>query len=341
MEHTTEYDWMLSEIRLFPYGFIPEHWLACDGQTLHRNEFLALFGLIGYSFGGSGNIFNLPDLRGRVLLHRGNGYEVGKGGGEKEHVLTPREMAAHKHLAVGSSKPSDDFTPKHNFWPRDKPYRTDSNTKLNESCIGTAGKDRPHENMAPYLSLTYCIAIDGNYPSSLPEEYIGTIKTFGTLPTNPYQWEPCDGRELSIHQYTRLFSVIGTKYGGNGTTTFKLPDLRGRATLSKGKGEGLSQYEVGQSGGAAQVTLTEVQLPAHQHLPSGKIQGGNADAGTGVVWANGHGEVNGFATEPGTSPVMNPGAIGIAGENAAHNNMMPYQVVTHYIAVDGIVPPRQ
>jgi microcystin-dependent protein len=335
----SSYQPTLGEIKSFAFGFAPKNWARCEGQSLSANQNHALFSLIGFTYGGSGDTFKLPDLRGRVLLHTGNGYDVAKGGGEETHVLTLREMAAHKHRAMASSKASDEPTPKHNYWPREKPYRTDTNTKLNESAIGKTGGDKPHDNMAPFLSVNYCIALVGIFPThTVSEDYVGTIKTFPYLKPFDNPWAVCDGRELSISQYRGLFSVIGNHYGGNGQTTFRLPDLRGKAALGQGKGEGLSRYQVGDTGGAAQVTLTEDQLPPHQHAPNGKDGGNTPNANDLMVWANGSN--NGFATEKGTGPLLHPGALDVAGESASHNNMMPYQVGMYIIAIDGELPPR-
>ncbi|MET0392917.1 MAG: tail fiber protein [Chitinophagaceae bacterium] len=334
--------WMMSEIRLFPFGFAPRGWVRCQGQVLLVNDYPALFALIGYTFGGSGGTFHLPDLRGRVLLHTNNDYRVGQAGGEEAHVLTAKEMAAHRHRAMGSSKPSDENNPKHNFWPRDKPYRTDTNVKLHKEALGRAGGDKPHDNMAPFLSLNYCIALTGRYPSnSVDEDYMGTIKAFPFLRPIGYPWAVCDGSELPIAQHTKLFSILGNRYGGDGTRTFRLPDLRGKATLSQGKGEGLSRYQVGDTGGAAKVALTEDQLPPHQHTPGGKIIADGPNANENAVWANSRVEnFNGFATEKGTGPLLHPNALDVEGESAPHNNMMPYLPMMFIIAVEGIDPPR-
>ncbi|MET0392920.1 MAG: tail fiber protein [Chitinophagaceae bacterium] len=336
---TDAHEWSLGEIRALPYDFAPAQWVFCDGQSMHVNENQSLFSLIGYTYGGSGPIFKLPDLRGKALLHAGNGYEVGKGGGESNHRLVIKEMAAHKHLPVASSKPSDEGNPKHNYWPRDKPYRDDNNTRLHPDALKKAGEDQPHDNMAPYLSLHYCIAVDGDFPvPTIMEDYTGAIKPFPMGRVFEFPWFPCDGRYLPATQFPDLYKVIGNKYGGD-STMFRVPDLGGRVMIGQGKGEGLSRYQAGDKGGAAEVALTEAQLPAHQHVPSAKIEGSFVSANNTAVWANGAGKNTlGFATEPGTSPVMHSGTIGVEGEGAPHNNMMPYQVVLFSINVKGIMP---
>jgi len=329
------------EIRLFPYDFPPAGWLFCDGQELSTGDYEPLFYRIGYIFGGSGDTFRVPDLRGRVLLHPGEGYAFAQPGGESEHGLSLTEMASHKHLAIASSEKGNEPTPKHNFWARDKPYSTGQNIKLSESALGKTGEGQPHDNMAPFLSLNYCIALYGRSSDLLDDDFIGMIRML------PYQnsfrdWEVCEGRELSVSQYEGLHQVIGNAYGGNGNTTFKLPDLRGRAVLGQGKGEGLSRYKLGDTGGVTQVTLTEAQLPAHTHDAIGKIEANTIEPRDNSVWANGVSptQITSFATDKGTGPVMNPGALSVTGESAPHNNMMPYQVFNFIIALDGLIPER-
>lgn len=329
------------EIRIFAFDFAPKEWAICDGRELAISEYEALFNQIGHTFGGTEYTFNLPDLRGRVLLHPGAGYAFGLSGGESGHALSLKEMAVHKHMAIASSEKGNEATPKHNFWSRDKPYRTDQNTKLNESAIGTTGEGQPHDNMAPFLSLNYCISLYGFFLTELDDDLVGFMRVMPVRFPFP-DWEFCEGGELAVSQYKDLHDVIGNAYGGDGSTTFKLPDLRGRAMLGQGKGEGLSRYKLGDTGGASEVRLTEDQLPAHTHDAIGKITANASEPSDKMVWANGVGDnqIPTYATDKGTGPVMNPGAISVAGEGGAHNNMMPYQTLHFLIAVDGTPPER-
>lgn len=130
--------------------------------------------------------------------------------------------------------------------------------------IGTTGNGQPVSIIQPYLAVNYCIALEGLYPSRNWEPFIGTIGIFG-FNFAPRGWAQCDGQLLAINQYTALFSLVGTYYGGDGRTTFGLPDLRGRVALHEGQGPGLSPYQIGQKGGAEQVTLTIPNLPSHSH----------------------------------------------------------------------------
>ena len=102
------------------------------------------------------------------------------------------------------------------------------------------------------------------------EGYLAQIM-FMALNFTPRNWAPCDGRLISIASNTALFSLLGTTYGGNGTTTFALPDLRGRVPVGQGSGPGLSPYSLGQMGGVETVTLTTTQIPSHTHAPDGRL----------------------------------------------------------------------
>lgn len=160
----------------------------------------------------------------------------------------------------------------------------------------------------------------------------------------PVGFALCDGQILSIASNTALFSILGTTYGGNGTTNFALPDLRGRTGIGFGQGPGLSNYGLGQVSGTENVTLIQSQMPAHNHAVQSNSGDGtqvspvnNYFAGPGadrdLFWYN-------AATTPPTTVNMNPNAVGLSGGNQPHNNMQPYQVVNFCIAIQGIFPAR-
>lgn len=131
--------------------------------------------------------------------------------------------------------------------------------------ISPAGGGQPIDNRQPYLAMNYCIAVYGIFPSRNGlEPYIGEIQLFG-FNFNPRDYLPCDGQLLPIAQNTALFSLLGTLYGGNGITTFALPDLRGRVPIHYGQGAGLQNYSVGQTGGTETITIQNSQMPSHTH----------------------------------------------------------------------------
>jgi microcystin-dependent protein len=181
----------------------------------------------------------------------------------------------------------------------------------------------------------------------MADPFLGEIRIF---PFNfaPQGWELCNGQLLSISQNTALFSLIGTFYGGDGQTTFALPNLQSRVAIHQGQGNGLSSYELGQVGGAENVTITANQMPAHNHLVncdgSATGRGGNVfGVGTGGTPANNiPGLTPSHATYSNNSAnaTMNPAMIQTAGGNQSHTNIQPYLVLNFCIAMQGIFPSR-
>lgn len=173
---------------------------------------------------------------------------------------------------------------------------------------------------------------------SAQEYYIGEIRMFaGNFA--PTGWAKCEGQLLSIAQNTALFSILGTTYGGDGQTTFALPDLRGRAPIHYGQGPGLSNYVIGQQGGTETTTLTVNNLPAHNHSINGIVEDGNSASPTGNFPA-GTKLLDPEYSNSGTVTPMNANMAGYTGGNAPVNNMQPYLTVTYIIALYGIYPSQ-
>ena len=177
--------------------------------------------------------------------------------------------------------------------------------------------------------------------------FLGQISMFGGN-FAPRNWAFCNGQLLSIAQNTALFSLLGTTYGGDGITTFALPDLRSRLPLDWGQGPGLSNYQLGQAAGSQSVTLNVTQMPAHIHMLIATTATANATAvGNTVIpgAAAGDSAPLFYAAQqqglPPPAPVpLDPGACGLAGGNQAHNNLMPSLCITFIIALQGIFPSR-
>jgi microcystin-dependent protein len=136
--------------------------------------------------------------------------------------------------------------------------------------------------------------------------------------------------------------LLGTSYGGNGQSTFALPDLQGCAGLNFGQGNGLTDRFLGETGGDSIVTLTINQIPAHTHTAKARNGGGKADPGNNSFGTAGTQlpAPNFFVTTPGTPVNMNPLALSLTGQSLPHNNWMPYLVINFCIALQGIFPPR-
>ncbi len=148
----------------------------------------------------------------------------------------------------------------------------------------------------------------------------------------------CNGQLLPISQFTALFELIGTTYGGDGVQTFAVPDLRGRVPIGQGQGLGLSNKIIGQSAGEEQVTLTVNQLPGHTHQATGSSAAGNTVSPSGAYWALGP-RLNLYSSA--TSLVaMNPATTTQVGGNQPHDNVKPYLALNYEIWVEGIFPSR-
>jgi microcystin-dependent protein len=154
----------------------------------------------------------------------------------------------------------------------------------------------------------------------------------------PKGWALCNGQILLIAQNTALFSLLGNNFGGDGKNTFGLPNLQGRAAICAGQGTGLSNYNVGQIGGADWATVSLSQLPAHSHGAIAFGRAGDTNSPSGADWARAATDTPyGSATPPGT---MSTAATSSAGGGQAHDNRQPYLVLNYIIALEGIFPPR-
>ena len=156
----------------------------------------------------------------------------------------------------------------------------------------------------------------------------------------PTGWAMCNGQLIPISQNTALFSLLGTMYGGDGKSTFALPDLEGRAPMFWGQGPGLSLRDQGEQGGSPTVTLLQSEIPAHTHSLLGTTSLASGRDPTGNPLARSR---NGMAYQSNVNTgvvQMAPETVGIAGASTPHNNMQPYLGLTFIIALQGIFPPR-
>jgi microcystin-dependent protein len=180
----------------------------------------------------------------------------------------------------------------------------------------------------------------------MSEPFLGEIRMFAG-DFNPKAWALCNGQLLAIAQNQALFSLLGTTYGGNGVTTFALPDLRGRLPMHFGNGQGLSNYTLGQRTGTEAVTLTAAQIPAHAHnlTPSCNNDVANTDSQSpvGAFPAVQDGNAGGFAmyatTAQGNSKMLQT-PTGSTGGNQPHDNRQPSLVLTFIICIQGLFPSR-
>lgn len=181
----------------------------------------------------------------------------------------------------------------------------------------------------------------------MSEPFIGEIRAFG-FNFAPRGWALCDGQLLSIASNTALFSLLGTIYGGDGRTTFALPDLRGRAMLHFGQGPGLSPAIIGERAGAETTSLSINNMPAHNHVITAtakcRASAGNANTAAGNLWSNDAGVSSATYSNQPANGTMNASAIEAqsqnTGANQPFNNMQPYLVCNYCIALQGLYPSR-
>jgi len=171
--------------------------------------------------------------------------------------------------------------------------------------------------------------------------YVGEIRLF-SFPRIPTDWLACDGALYSIAQYQILFTLIGTTYGGNGVTTFAVPDLRGQLPVHQGKGNNLSPYVIGQTGGFEGVTLLSTQIPSHSHSVVVNTTAGTSNAPSATVQLGALSSDTMYATDvTGVPPTMlNPLAVGPNTGNQAHSNLMPTLTASFCISAFGIFPSQ-
>jgi microcystin-dependent protein len=176
----------------------------------------------------------------------------------------------------------------------------------------------------------------------MSDQFVSEIRMFaGNFA--PTGWALCNGQLMPISQNTALFSLLGTNFGGNGTSNFGLPNLQGSVPLAFGNGAGLTPRVIGETGGETNVTLNISQMPQHTH-PAQASTGGGTDSPANAVWAEsklGKTPLNVYApSNANTNVLMSPQALPIAGSGFPHNNMPPYQCLTFIIALQGIFPAR-
>ena len=169
--------------------------------------------------------------------------------------------------------------------------------------------------------------------------FLAEIRIF-TAGFAPKGWALCDGQLMSISLNTALFSLLGTTYGGNGTSNFALPNLQGCAPMQAGQGPGLTLRDLGETAGEQTVTLLQTEMPAHSHSAQASTTPDQTTP-VGNAWASGQkGFGNFYATPSNNTVQMNPFGTSIAGGNLPHNNMQPFLGLMFIIALQGVFPAR-
>jgi microcystin-dependent protein len=238
----TVFEPFLGQMPLFAGNYAGNGAAIASGQLLPISQNTALFSLLGTNYGGDGQItFSLPDLRGRTPMGIGQGAglttrSLGQKQGQEIVTMTAPQLPAHDHIVS--------FAPPFGY------------------VTGTTGSNQPQNLVQPSIALQFLIATNGEVPSitvTATNKMIGEIQLYAG--TNvPGGWAPCNGQLLQVSAYPALFSVISNSFGGDGTTTFALPDLSGRVSV------GTTNEQPGAKYGAEQAAMTLAQMPAHTHL---------------------------------------------------------------------------
>jgi microcystin-dependent protein len=162
-------DPFLGEIKMVSFNFAPKGWALCNGQLLPISQNSALFSLLGTTYGGNGSTtFALPDMRARAPMHTGGGHIEGERSGEEQHTLIQSEMPSHTHAVQASNARANLDDPTGTFWASPASgtnYASSPNVTMLPAAISTAGSSQPHNNMQPFLTLNFIIALVGIYPS--------------------------------------------------------------------------------------------------------------------------------------------------------------------------------
>ncbi|MCM2371003.1 tail fiber protein [Aporhodopirellula aestuarii] len=272
---------LLGGVQMIAATFAPRGYALAHGQVLPINQYQSLYSILGTTYGGDGvDNFALPDLRGRVPVGVGQGpelenYTLGQKGGIERVSLTENQLAGHSHTVAGLDN------------------------------TGATG-DAQFDNRQPFLVMTPVVSAAGDFPDLdlASDPLLGSVSWFAGNFV-PRGFSQANGAILPISQNTALFSILGTTYGGDGRTTFGLPDLRGRTPIHAGNGPGLSPVRLGEKGGTEYVTLSESQLPSHNHLVDG---------------------------------LTNP--TGRVGASQSIENHMPYLALNYNISLFGVFPSR-
>lgn len=176
----------------------------------------------------------------------------------------------------------------------------------------------------------------------MSEPYVGEIRLLPYLRGAPIDWQLCDGSLLQISQFDLLYALIGTTYGGDGVQTFAVPDLRGRVPIHQGQGTALSPYQLGQTGGTEQVTLTIQTMASHFHVLVAGTGPGSQASPANAITATVAGEPLYADVTAGATPYALPASTcGFAGGNQGHENCAPTLALNYCIALNGIYPQQQ
>ncbi|MBL8179896.1 MAG: tail fiber protein [Bryobacterales bacterium] len=328
------------------FPFAPKDFVPCDGRLLSIANYEGLFKVIGSQYGGDGATnFAAPDLRSRAPRHVDSSNPIGVRSGVETVQLALDQIPPHTHALQANPGTADSASIDGNVLAAGDPrginaYAAPSATLdgLDPLSVGETGGNGSHANLQPFLAMNYLIAWNGALGINDPadEPYIGEVRAFPWGAT-PSGWLPCDGRSLPIPAYAALYGLIGPTFGGDGATSFNVPDLRGRVPIGVGQGSDLSPYTMGERGGTETVSLAIAAMPAHSHAPESVTGAPTTGDPSGNMLAS---EAAIFNLPSSLDATLDGSAIGVTGEGAGHDNMMPFLALNYCICFQGVYPAR-
>lgn len=338
----------IGQIGIFA-GPPPPGWLPCDGQILPIVGNELLYSVVGQTYYGDGfNVFGLPDLRGRTPVHGAVGIiQPGQKFGKERVSLSPIHLPPHSHEAGTTNVPASTHNPSGAIvasGPNVFAGDPSPNVTFDLTAVDYAGNGDPHDNIQPYLALNFAICASGGVaPVAGPNPGVSTYTKFGGMiqlvafaNIVPGGYMLPDGTELLRAVHSALFSLMGIAFGGgDGVSTFQVPDMRGLAINCAGMGTGLSSYSVGDKNGEGAHPLITSELPIHRHGMQGAGTASLADPTNAVFGSS--------TTAPLYAPSsdgsnLNLQAILPVGQGAPHENHQPGLAIVVLQATDDVDP---
>jgi microcystin-dependent protein len=328
----------------------PSGWTFCDGSSLLIEGNEALAAGLGTTFGSdSPTTVRLPDLRSRTLACFGTGQvQAGTADGFDAVAIMAGVIPNHTHTGGSKNSAQNSSDPTSNVLSvgSGNTYSTSAPTaSLIPGTITVAGLSQPHSNIQPYVAISFIICVAGGIAPLAGSATGGSFSSFGGMlmfaafaSIIPAHYLRPDASEILRSTFSGLFTLIGTTFGaGNGTTTFNLPDLRGKAVLGVGTGSGLSTYAVGTASGETSHILSAAELPSHTHDFYAVSETGNLSSPANNFLASS------AIFHTGSGPdAMSPAHIGAVGPvgspNLAHENRQPFLGITVLVAADDVTP---
>lgn len=353
----------VGEVRLYAGDKVPDGWLLCDGSSKDINRYYDLYATIGETFGGDGHSsFNVPDLRGRVPVHMGNLNDTVKLNladkvGSEMIELTAAHLPKHNHDFYVTEDKADSVSPDGAFIATTldgnkaelstyAAYDDSKKIQMNAASIASAGVTTKVSTVQSFIAINYIICYEG--AMTVVENYIGEVKLFPLWNDRlAKDWIPCNGQMMQINSGTKdLAGILKTQYGGDGTTNFGIPDLRGRVPVGGVLGDPL--YSFGKKLGVMQTNLDANNMPPHRH--GVKVADGDGTqpsplnnflanvVGAAGVSAGMHYLKNGKPS--GNLSKMDSNVVGNTGNGSPISNVQPVLGFVFAIAPKGIYPSK-